>query len=142
MAGRQEVTGTPDIRMAWGLNEDAAQYAERTYRSFLKGAETVQSQALEVWNTSMRKGLDAMNEIAQCQTAAEAFGVQARFANEAMQTFLTESQKIIDQLAAASQTPWATLPLAPGGSGDGKAGNGGDAEESHATARRSSRRRS
>ena len=104
--------------------------AERAYRSWLQGAESVQAHALEFWNAELQKGIAAMNKMAQCATAAEAFGVQTRYATEAVQGLIAESQKVVEQLAAFTQTPWATRTLLPGEPAPA------------ATATRSSRRRS
>ena len=109
----------PDAQALFPWGEDTMQFAERAYRSWLLGAETVQSQAIEYWNAGMQKSIDAMNEIAQCETAAEAFGVQTRLAAEAMQDFMA----------------WATGADAQQLQGNGN-GHG------RVTATRSSRRRS
>jgi hypothetical protein len=121
----------PDAQALFPWGEDTMQFAERAYRSWLRGAETVQYQAMEYWNAGMQKSIDAMNEIAQCQTAAEAFGVQTRLATEAMQGLIAEGQKVVEQLSALSRTPWDAGAAAQQGNGHG-----------HATATRSSRRRS
>lgn len=127
MASQTHTSNTPvDLRALWGFNGETLDYAERAYRSWLHGAESVQAKAMDYWSTEMQKGIEAMNEIAKCQTAAEAFGVQTRFATEAMQDFFAEGQKV---LATLSKTSWAIAP----------------AEEQHATeatTRRSSHRRS
>ena len=132
MANTPEANKTvPDIQALFPWGEDTMQFAENAYRNWLRGAETVQTQAIEYWNTGMQKSIEAMNEIAQCQTAAEAFGVQTRLATEAMQGLIAEGQKVIEQLTTLSRTPWET------GNGHGNGhGNGGT------TATRSSRRRS
>jgi hypothetical protein len=131
MANTPEANKTvPDVQTLFPWSEDTMQFAERAYRSWLRGAETVQSQAIEYWNVGMQKSIDAMNEIAQCQTAAEAFGVQTRLATEAMQGLIAEGQKVVEQLTALTQTPWPT-------DGNGKGHGNGEA-----TATRSSRRRS
>jgi hypothetical protein len=115
MANQTETRGTPaDVRALWGLNGESLEYAERAYRSWLQGAESVQAKAMSYWSAELQKGIDAMNEIAKCQTAAEAFGIQTRYATEAMQDFIAESQKVMDQLASLSSTPWAITPLVPG----------------------------
>ena len=156
MAEQHRATQTPDLRAAWGMSEEGAQLAERAYRDWMQGAETLQSHALEFWSDGFRRGLDVVNEMARCETAAEAFGVQARYASETMQGLLAESQKVIDQLAAFTQTPWATVALTPLGGRPGAAGNNGQAthgadghsrdnpspREASATAPRSSHRRS
>jgi hypothetical protein len=114
MANQTETRGTPaDVRALWGLNGESLEYAERAYRSWLQGAESVQAKAMSYWSAELQKGIDAMNEIAKCQTAAEAFGIQTRYATEAMQDFITESQKVMDRLAEFSKTPWAITPLLP-----------------------------
>ena len=140
MANTPEATKNtvPDVQTLFTWNDETMQIAERTYRSWLRGAETVQTQAMEFWNAELQKGIEAMSQIAQCQTAAEAFGVQTRYATEAMQGLIAEGQKVVQQLTSLSQAPWAGNALVPGGtkSGNGEAGNG------DATAPRSSRRRS
>jgi hypothetical protein len=103
----------PGVQPLWAWNDETMQFAERAYRSWLQGAETFQTQALEFWNAELHKSIEAMNEIANCQTAAEAFGVQTRYATEAVQGFFAEGQKVIDQLAGFTNTPWATTALVP-----------------------------
>jgi hypothetical protein len=99
-----------DVRPLWGFNGETLDYAERAYRSWLQGAESVQANAMSYWSTEMQKGIEAMNEIAKCQSAAEAFGIQTRYATEAMQDFFAESQKVMDQLTTLGATPWTTTP--------------------------------
>ena len=138
MANTPEANKTvPDVQELFPWGEDTMQFAERAYRSWLRGAETVQSQAIEYWNVGMQKSIDAMNEIAQCQTAAEAFGVQTRLATEAMQGFIAGGQKVVEQLAVISGTPWAATVLGEQAD-EPRHGNGNGS----ATAPRSSRRRS
>jgi hypothetical protein len=137
MANSPEANKTvPDIQALFPWSEEPMQFAERAYRRWLQGAETVQSQAMEYWNTGMQKSIDAMNEIAQCQTAAEAFGVQTRLATEAVQGFITESQKVVEQLTELTRTQWAIAESEVTAAAHAGNGNG------HATATRSSRRRS
>jgi hypothetical protein len=137
MANTPETHKTvPDAQALFPWGEDTMQFAEHAYRNWLRGAETVQSQAIEYWNAGMQKGIEAMNEIAQCETAAEAFGVQTRFATEAVQEMIAEGKKVVEQLAAFTITPWAATP------GDGHAEANGGNGNGHATATRSSRRRS
>ena len=102
-----------DVSALWGFNGETMELAERAYRTWLRGAETVQTQALDFWNAELQKGLDAMNEMARCSTAAEAFGIQTRYAQEAMQGLFAGSQKVIDQLATITQQPWADTTLIP-----------------------------
>lgn len=119
----------PDVQPLWAWNDETVQFAERAYRSWLQGAETFQTQALDFWNTELQKGIDAMNEMAKCQTAVEAIEVQTRYATEAMQGFIAEGQKVIDQLASFTKTPWATTTLMPRaevhavGNGNGQKGS-------------------
>lgn len=114
MASPTETGTTPvDVRALWGLNGETLDYAERAYRSWLQGAESVQAKAMSYWSAELQKGIDAMNEIAKCQTAAEAFGVQTRYATEAMQDLFAESQKVIDELASLSATQWAVTAATP-----------------------------
>jgi hypothetical protein len=114
MASHQEANkNIADVQNLWGWNDETMQFAERAYRSWLRGAETIHTQALDYWNTELQKGLDAMNQIAKCQTAAEAFSVQSRYAQETVQGLLAEGQKVIDQLTTLTKTPWATTTLVP-----------------------------
>ena len=119
-ANKNELAG----RTLWDWNGGTMEIAERAYRSWLRGAETVQTQAMDFWNAELQKGLDAMNEIARCRTAAEAFGVQTRYAQEAMQGFFAEGQKVIDQLTTITQQPWAAATMMPEAKEPGE-GNGG-----------------
>jgi hypothetical protein len=129
---------TPDVQMPFPWNGETMQFAEQAYRSFMRGAETVQTHAMEYWSTEVRKSIDAMNQIAQCQTAAEAFGVQTRFATEAMQDLITEGQKVVERIAAFTQTPWAVTAIATEAAVQAAEAATDDAS----TTRRSSRRRS
>ena len=111
MANRTDTRGAPaDVRPLWAFNDETLDYAERAYRSWLQGAESAQAKALSYWSTELQKGIDAMNEIAKCQSAAEAFGIQTRYATEAMQDFFTESRRVMDQLTSLGATPWAMTP--------------------------------
>jgi len=123
----------PDVQPLWAWNDETVQFAERAYRSWLQGAETFQTQALEFWNAELHKSIEAMNEMARCQTAAEAFGVQTRYATEAMQGFFAEGQKVIDQLAGFTKTPWATTTLVP--RSEAADSSNGDAEKARPTRR-------
>ena len=105
----------PDVQPLWAWNDETVQFAERAYRSWLQGAETFQTQALEFWNAELHKSIEAMNEMARCQTAAEAFGVQTRYATEAIQDFLVESGKVVDQLVTLGVTAWGAAPPHAGG---------------------------
>jgi hypothetical protein len=118
---------------AFPWNGETMQFAELAYRNWLRGAETVQSQALEFWNAEMQKGIEAMNLMAQCTTAAEAFGVQTRFATQAVQDFINGSQKVVEQFSALTGTPWAAQAAMVQAAAD---------EAAEATTTRSSRRRS
>jgi hypothetical protein len=119
-ANKNELAG----RTLWDWNGETMEFAERAYRTWLRGAETVHTQALDFWNAELQKGLDAMNEIAKCRTAAEAFGVQTRYAQEAVQGFFAESQKVIDQLTTMTQQPWAAATVIADEAHDGTEGNG------------------
>ena len=129
--------GTPGVQTFFPWNGETMQFAEMPYRSFLRGAETVQTQAIEYWSTEVRKSIEAMNQMAQCQTAAEAFGVQTRFATEAMQGLIAEGQKAVERMTALTQTPWAITALATEA-----AVEAAEAAGDEPTTRRSSRRRS
>jgi hypothetical protein len=111
------------------------QFAEQAYRDWLRRAETVHTHAMEFWNAELTKGIEAMNQIAQCTTAAEAFDVQTRYATEAMQDLFAESQKVVEEIAALTQTTWVTPTLVP-------VEVESAAAATRATAKRSSRRRS
>jgi len=124
----------PDAQALFPWGEDTMQFAERAYRNWLRGAETVQSQALEYWSAGMQKSIEAMNEIARCESAAEAFGVQTRLATETVRGLIAEGQKVVEQLTALTGTTWAAKALEE--QAEAHNGNG------HATATRSSRRRS
>jgi hypothetical protein len=125
MASHTEANkNNPDAQAPWAWNDETMQFAERAYRSWLREAETIQTQALDFWNTEMQKGIEAMNEMAKCQTAAEAFNVQTRYATEAVQGFIAEGQKVIDQLASFTKTPWATTTLVPHTNGAASEGHG------------------
>jgi hypothetical protein len=138
MASHQEANkNIPDVQALWGWNDETMQIAERAYRTWLEGAETIQSQALDFWNNGLQKGVDAMNQIAKCQTAAEAFGVQTRYATEAMQGLFAEGQKVMDQLTTFTKTPWATTALVPRTHAEPAAGNGHQSEKPRATRRAS-----
>ncbi|HSV18963.1 MAG TPA: phasin family protein [Casimicrobiaceae bacterium] len=128
---------TPDVQTFFPWNGETMQFAEAAYRSFLRGAETVQTQAMEYWSAEVRKSIEAMNQMAQCQTAAEAFGVQTRFATEAMQDLMAESQKVVERIAALTQTPWAVTAIASEAAAEAVEGT-----QDGSTGRRSSRRRS
>jgi len=101
-----------DIRSLWGINGETFDYAERAYQSWQKGAEKIQTQAFDYFSSEMTKALEAMKKIAECQTAAEAIGVQSRYANEAMQGLIAESQRVIGQLASLTQSPWSIVASA------------------------------
>ena len=45
----------PDVQPLWAWNDETVQFAERAYRSWLQGAETFQTQALEFWNAELHK---------------------------------------------------------------------------------------
>ena len=126
---------TSDVQALFPWTGETMQFAERAYRHWLRGAETVQSQAIELWNAELQKGIEAMTEMAKCQTAAEAFGVQTRYATEAMQGLFAGSQKVVEQLAAFTHTSWPAAALL-------SAEAGAEEATAEATARRSSRRRS
>ena len=128
----------PDVTTLFPWNEEALQVAERNYRSFLQGAQTLQGHAVEYWNGELRKAVDAMNEMAQCETAVEALGVQSRYTSEAMQGLIAESQKVMEQLAAFTATPLAMVLNVAGQPAPTEAGHGGNG----VTTRRSSPRRS
>jgi hypothetical protein len=124
MASQMEANkNDPDVHALWAWNDGTMQFAERAYRSWMQGAETIQSHALDYWSTELQKSIEVMNEMAKCQTAAEAFGVQTRYATEAMQGFIAEGQKVIDQFANFTRTPWATTMLVPHSEGAGANGN-------------------
>ena len=138
MASPQEANkNIPDVQALWVWNDDTMQFAERAYRTWLQGAETIQSQALDFWNTELQKGLDAMNQIAKCQTAAEAFGVRTRYATEAMQGLFAEGQKVIDQLTTFTKTPFATATLVPRQEAPSTRANGNGGDKSRSSRRAS-----
>jgi hypothetical protein len=111
MANRTDTHSAPsDVRALWGFDGETLDYAERAYRSWMEGAESVQSKAMSYWSAEVQKGIDAMNEMAKCQSAAEAFGIQTRYATEAMQDFFEEGRKVIDRLATLGATSWAMTP--------------------------------
>ena len=126
-----------DVQALFPWTGGSVQFAEQAYRDWLRRAETVQTHAMEFWNAELAKGIEAMNQMAQCTSAAEAFGVQTRYATEAMQDLFAEGQKVVEQLTAFTQTSWAAqAAVAAAEAAESPPG------EAHATARRSSRRRS
>ena len=111
MANHQQVQNVPlDVRALFGLNDETLEYAERAYRSWQQGAETIQTHALGYWSAEVQKVLDAMKQMSECQTAAEAMNVQSRYATEAMQTLVAEGRKMMDELATLTATPWSGVP--------------------------------
>jgi len=137
MAHTPEATqNVSDMQALFPWTGGSMQFAEQAYRDWLRRAETVQTHAMEFWNAELAKGIEAMNLMAQCTTAAEAFGVQTRYATEAMQDLFAEGQKVVEQIAAFTQTTTQTLAVAENGNGDAPHA------EANATVPRSSRRRS
>ena len=113
MPNQQLNNQTPtDIRTLWGVNGETLDYAERAYRQWQKGAEEMQTHAFDYFNNGMTRALEAMREMAKCESAADAIGVQSRYANEAMQGFIDEGKRVIDQLKMFTQSPWAVVPTA------------------------------
>src|SRR5690348_618502 len=111
MANRTDThSATANAGLMGSLTGESLDYAERAYRSWLQGAESVQAKAMTYWTTEVQKGIDAMSQIAKCETAAEAFGVQTRYATEAIQDFLVESGKVVDQLVTLGATAWGAAP--------------------------------
>ena len=134
MAHNPEVTNA-DVQALFPWTGGSMQFAEQAYRDWLRRAETVHTHALEFWNAELTKGIEAINLMAQCTTAAEAFGVQTRYATAAMQDLLAEGQKVVEQIAAFTQTSFAAQAALA------EATEASAAEEG-ATTKRSSRRRS
>jgi hypothetical protein len=135
MAHTPQANNASDVQALFPWTGESMQFAEQAYRDWLRRAETVQTHALEFWNAELAKGIEAMNLMAQCTTAAEAFGVQTRYATEAMQDLIAEGQKVVEQMAAIAQTSFAAQAAVA------EATEVVVAEED-ATAKRSSRRRS
>jgi len=116
MANRTDTHGvTSNAGLMGGLTGDSLDYAERAYRSWLQGAESVQATAMTYWPTGGQKGTNAMADTPKSETAAEAFGVQTRYATEAIQDFLVESGKVVDQLVTLGVTAWGAAPPHAGG---------------------------
>ena len=85
-----------DVRVLWDVNGRSLEFAERTYRAWLDGTLRMQNEAMDFCRTSAGKNWAAASDIAKCATAAEAFEMQTKYAQESFTDLLGEGRKMVD----------------------------------------------
>jgi hypothetical protein len=85
------------------LGVPAVDYAGRTMRAWLDGAQQLQEEAAEFLRTRAAKDMAVLSEWAQCRTAADALEMQARYANEAWADYVVGTQRLWDAALAAGR---------------------------------------
>jgi hypothetical protein len=77
-------------------NGGMIEYAERTWRTWLRGADRVRAEAADMLNDGWGKGAAAMADIAHCTSVAEALDVQTRYASTAIADWLSGSRRLTE----------------------------------------------
>jgi hypothetical protein len=73
-----------------------AEFAEKSYRAWLRGAERVRSEALDLFNARIDKGIAAATDLARCATPVDALQVQARYASDAFNDYVVSGKRIVE----------------------------------------------
>jgi len=96
-----------DWQRLWNLNGEPAEYAERIYRDFLRGADLFQTEAASYWNEAWQNYVEGMERLGKSGSPQEAMEVQADLANHAITRFWDESRKMNEILGSAMGSPFA-----------------------------------
>lgn len=87
-----------DVRLLWDINGRSLELAEKTYRAWLDGTLRMENEAMDFWRTNAGKNWAAASEIAKCATAAEAFEMQSKYAQQSFTELLGEGRKMVEML--------------------------------------------
>jgi len=119
MTRKTEAPPTPpafDAQGLWDMSGRSFEMAERACRAWMGGAMQIQNEALDFMRASAGRNVTAASEIAHCTNAAEAFGLQSRYAQENVAEWLDEGRKMAEMMGALWQEnlamfgPPATAP--------------------------------
>jgi len=106
MTRKAEAHPTPpafDAQGLWDMSGRSFEMAERACRAWMGGAMQMQNEALDFMRASAGRNVTAASEIAHCTSAAEAFGLQSRYAQESMAEWLDEGRKMAEMMGAMWQ---------------------------------------
>jgi Phasin protein len=92
-----------DVYGVLGMQVPPFDFAEKAYRAWLDGAQTVQAEATEFVSARASKDMAALSEWARCKTPTDALEMQARYASEALSDYVVGSQRMFRLLSAAGQ---------------------------------------
>jgi len=106
MTRKAEALPTPpafDAQGLWDMSGRSFEMAERACRAWMGGAMQIQNEALDFMRASAGRNVTAASEIAHCTNAAEAFGLQSRYAQESVAEWLDEGRKMGEMMGAMWQ---------------------------------------
>jgi len=92
-----------DARGLWDMSGRSFEMAERACRAWMSGTMQMQNEAMDFLRTSAGRNAHAVNEISRCTSAAEAFGLQSRYAQESLAEWLDESRKMAEMVGTMWQ---------------------------------------
>ena len=85
-----------DAQGLWDMSGRSFEMAERACRAWMGSAMQMQNEALDFMRESAGRNVTAASEIAHCTSAAEAFGLQSRYAQESITEWLDEGRKMAE----------------------------------------------
>jgi phasin protein len=85
------------------LNGLPAELAEKSYKTWLRGAERVRDAAMELFNTRIDKGIAAATDLARCTTPVDALEVQTRYASDAFNDYVLGGKRIIEVIGTIAR---------------------------------------
>jgi hypothetical protein len=92
-----------DAYRMFGMQAPPIDFAEKAYRAWLDGAQTMQAEATAFVNTRAGKDMAALSEWARCKTPTDALEMQARYASEAFSDYVAGGQRMFRLLTAAGE---------------------------------------
>ena len=101
MKHNAQVANPMDVYGMLGVQAPPFDFAEKAFRAWLEGAQSMQAEATEFVSARAGKDMAALSEWTRCTTPTNALEMQARYASEAMSDYVTGSQRMFNLLTGA-----------------------------------------
>lgn len=104
----------PTVETMWNIDPQSIEAIAETYKAWLSQANRLQDETMRFVQERFAKELEAAAQLARCTNPAEAFAVQAEFAQTMAADYFAEGQKMVEltgemakQISSSSKSPRA-----------------------------------
>src|SRR4051812_9409798 len=116
-----------EIGTPWILSGTSFELAEQAYVTWLASTERIQNEALGFLSQRFEKALTTARELGNCWNPADYFVVQAKYAEDALTDWWTESQRLAGLVGEIAQVSAAVAGVVePRSKRSARNGNGGN----------------